>query len=204
MCQPLPCCLARPAPPRPHRALTIKASKLANIPCSSDPKVDNEFLLDNGNIVDTTTSRERNVGLTNRVIAGMLLHQVCKWAGPNTRASCLHGAARSHAYSPLCVFQGPVGAQPNRHARTRAAAVPTAPFADCAGPPAPCAPPQTRTNETICPESKFDKIQKTCTGPQTVASFGVDPVFKRGTSSYNADYDDVAGTKVGFGHTYSP
>lgn len=57
--------------------------------------------------------------------------------------------------------------------------------------------PQTRTNETLCPSSKFDKIQKTCTGDQSVTSFGVDPVFKRGTVSYNADFDDVNNTKVG-------
>ncbi len=62
---------------------------------------------------------------------------------------------------------------------------------------APCPAPQTRTNETLCPSSKFDKIQKTCTGDQSVTSFGVDPVFKRGTVSYNADYDDVNNTKVG-------
>ncbi|PNH05688.1 hypothetical protein TSOC_008032 [Tetrabaena socialis] len=113
---------------RRDKALTLKAAKLANIPCNSDPSAANTFVLDNGNSVDTSTARERNVGLTNRVIAGLLLHQ-------------------------------------------------------------------TRTNETLCPESKFDKIQKTCTGPQTVASFGVDPVFKRGTSSYNPDYDDAAGTQ---------
>ncbi|PNW70325.1 hypothetical protein CHLRE_17g715300v5 [Chlamydomonas reinhardtii] len=114
---------------RRDKALTLKAAKLANVPCTSDPVSTNTFTLDNGNIVDTTTSRERNVGLTNRVIGGLLLHQ-------------------------------------------------------------------TRTNETLCPESKFDKIQKTCTGPQTVASFGVDPIFKRGTTLYNPDYDDVNGTKV--------
>ncbi|GFR50551.1 hypothetical protein Agub_g12825 [Astrephomene gubernaculifera] len=114
---------------RRDRALTLKAAKLANIPCTSDPTSPNYFTLDNGNEVDTTTSRERNVGLTNRVIAGLLLHQ-------------------------------------------------------------------TRTNETLCPESKFDKIQKTCTGPETISSYGVDPVFKRGTTSYNSDFDDVDGAKV--------
>lgn len=29
-----------------------------------------------------------------------------------------------------------------------------------------------------------------------MASFGVDPIFKRGTTLYNPDYDDVNGTKV--------
>lgn len=47
------------------------------------------------------TPRERNVGLTNRVISGMLLYQ-------------------------------------------------------------------TRTNETNCTDSKFNKIQQTCTGPRTL------------------------------------
>ncbi|KAG2493793.1 hypothetical protein HYH03_008013 [Edaphochlamys debaryana] len=114
---------------RRDRALTYKAAKLANVPCNSDPTASFGFALDNNNTVDTSTSRERNVGLTNRVIAGLLLHQ-------------------------------------------------------------------TRTNDTLCPESKFDKIQKTCSGPRTVTPFGVDPVFKRGTTSYNADFDDVNGTQV--------
>ncbi|GLC33126.1 hypothetical protein PLESTB_000367500 [Pleodorina starrii] len=114
---------------RRDRALTLKAAQLANLPCNSDPTAANAFKLDNNNTVDTTTSRERNVGLTNRVISGLLLHQ-------------------------------------------------------------------TRTNLTLCPESKFDQIQKTCTGPQTIASYGVDPVFKRGTTSYNPDFDDAAGIKV--------
>ncbi|EFJ46305.1 hypothetical protein VOLCADRAFT_93448 [Volvox carteri f. nagariensis] len=114
---------------RRDRALTLKAAQLANTPCNSAPTASNTFKLDNQNEVDTTTSRERNVGLTNRVISGLLLHQ-------------------------------------------------------------------TRTNVTECPKSKFDKIQKTCTGPQTIASFGVDPVFKRGTTSYNPDFDDVNDAKV--------
>lgn len=52
------------------------------------------------------TPRERNVGLTNRVVGGMLLHQ-------------------------------------------------------------------TRANETNCSDSKFNRIQQTCTGPRTVKAFGV-------------------------------
>ncbi len=61
---------------RRDRALTIKAAKLANSPCNSLPSADNFFNLDNGNSVDTSTARERNIGLTNRVLQGMLLHQV--------------------------------------------------------------------------------------------------------------------------------
>lgn len=68
---------AHPLPfPPAARSLTLKAAQLANVPCTSEPRASNPFGLDNGNVVDTTTSRERNVGLTNRVIAGMLLHQV--------------------------------------------------------------------------------------------------------------------------------
>ncbi len=67
---------ARLAPPRSSR--TLKAVKLANIPCTAATSVDHTFVLDNGNSVNTNTSRERNVGLTNRVIAGLLLHQVRK------------------------------------------------------------------------------------------------------------------------------
>lgn len=114
---------------RRDRALTLKAAKLANVPCVSTPSTDNNFVLDNGNIVDTSTARERNIGLTNRVISGMLLHQ---W----------------------------------------------------------------RTNDTNCTESKFSKIQQTCTGPTTLKSFGVDPIFKRGTTLYNPDYDDSDGLLV--------
>ncbi len=61
---------------RRDRALTIKAAKLANSPCTSLPSADNYFNLDNNNDVDTKTARERNIGLTNRVLQGMLLHQV--------------------------------------------------------------------------------------------------------------------------------
>uniref|UniRef100_A0A7S0NBN4 Polycystin cation channel PKD1/PKD2 domain-containing protein n=1 Tax=Chlamydomonas leiostraca TaxID=1034604 RepID=A0A7S0NBN4_9CHLO len=114
---------------RRDRALTLKAAQLANIPCTMLPTSDNVFTLDNGNFVDNTTARERNIGLTNRVISGMLLHQF-------------------------------------------------------------------RTNDTNCTESKFSKIQQTCTGPVTLKSFGVDPVFKLGTTLYNPDYDDVNGDLV--------
>ncbi|GIL76287.1 hypothetical protein Vretimale_5865 [Volvox reticuliferus] len=108
---------------RRDRALTLKAAMLANLPCESNPVAPNTFKLDNHNVVDDKTSRERNVGLTNRVIAGLLLHQ-------------------------------------------------------------------TRTNVTNCAKSKFEAIQRLCTGQLTTASYGVDPVFKRGTTSYNPDFDD--------------
>jgi hypothetical protein len=53
-----------------------------------------------------------------------------------------------------------------------------------------------RTNDTNCTDSKFSKIQQTCTGPVTLKSYGVDPVFKLGTDLYNPDYDDVNNTLV--------
>jgi len=37
---------------------------------------DYDFELDNGNQFAKNESRKRNLGLTNRVIAGLLLHQV--------------------------------------------------------------------------------------------------------------------------------
>ena len=49
---------------------------------------------------------------------------------------------------------------------------------------------QVRTNDTNCSDSKFNQIQKTCVGPQTLKPYGVDPVFKSGTTLYNPDYDD--------------
>ncbi len=55
---------------------------------------------------------------------------------------------------------------------------------------------QHRTNETNCTESKFSKIQQTCTGPVTLKSFGVDPIFKRGTTLYAPTKDDSAGKIV--------
>ncbi|GIL44962.1 hypothetical protein Vafri_2402 [Volvox africanus] len=113
---------------RRDRALTLKAAMLANLPCDSNPVAPNTFKLDNKNNVDDNTSRERNVGLTNRVIAGLLLHQ-------------------------------------------------------------------TRTDVTNCAKSKFDAIQRLCTGQPSKASYGVDPVFKRGTTSYNPDFDDGGSTK---------
>lgn len=165
---------------RRDKALTEKAAKLANIPCINVPTADNLFTLDNGNIVDTSTARERNIGLTNRVIGGMLLHQVgperCSkcmaWAGvPWSQRLWLRGLSQCHLAASLTLI-------PSR---------PSLPFSS---------PPQYRTNDTNCTESKFSKIQQTCTGPVTLKSFGVDPVFKRGTTLYNPDYDDVKGELV--------
>lgn len=47
-----------------------------------------------------------------------------------------------------------------------------------------------------CASSKFAAIQGSCTGPPSLAPFGVDPVFKRGTSSYDPDLDDAEGRIV--------
>lgn len=35
-----------------------------------------------------------------------------------------------------------------------------------------------------------------CTGPETIVAYGIDPVFKSGTVSYNGDLDDANGTIV--------
>ncbi len=55
---------------------------------------------------------------------------------------------------------------------------------------------QTRTNDTNCTDSKFNLIQQTCTGPRTNLPFGVDPIFRRGSSLYLPDFDDVNHTIV--------
>lgn len=114
---------------RRDRAFTEKFTRLSNIPCTSFPSVSYQFDLDNGNLGNGTEARERNIGLTNRVIGGLLLHQ---W----------------------------------------------------------------RTDQTKCSDSKFDKIQPLCTGPLTIQSYGVDPIFKSGTDLYNPDLDDVYGQLV--------
>jgi hypothetical protein len=62
---------------RRDRAMTLRAAALANQPCSPSLAAQYGFALDNGNVVDTSTARERTVGLSNRVLGGMLLHQVC-------------------------------------------------------------------------------------------------------------------------------
>ena len=80
-------------------------------------------MLSTGHSITYNTSRDREVGLTNRVIAGLLMHQ---W----------------------------------------------------------------RTNDTNCSASKFSQIQTTCTGPNTVKSYGVDPVFKSGTNMYDPTKSD--------------
>lgn len=47
-----------------------------------------------------------------------------------------------------------------------------------------------------CSSSKFATIQGSCTGAASLAPYGVDPVFKRGTSSYDPDLDDADGAIV--------
>jgi hypothetical protein len=82
---------ARSLGPLSRRALTLKQATLANLPCTSNATADNTFLLENNNTMDTTTSRERNVGLTNRVIAGLLLHQVEAGRGGQRREGAANG-----------------------------------------------------------------------------------------------------------------
>jgi hypothetical protein len=119
---------------RRDQALTLKAATLATTPCQNDPVIHHNYTLDNGRTQPPEAARERNIGLTNRVVGGMLLHQV-------------------------------------------------------------------RTNDTNCTDSKFNKIQQTCTGPTTLKAFGVDAVFKMSTATtpvtlYNPDFSDVNGTIV--------
>lgn len=116
---------------RRDQALTLKAATLATTTCQNDPVVHNNYTLDNGKDKPEETARERNIGLTNRVVAGMLLHQV-------------------------------------------------------------------RTNDTNCTDSKFNKIQQTCTGPPTLKAYGVDAVFKMSTATtpvtlFNPDFKDSSG-----------
>lgn len=61
---------------RRDQAVTFKAATLATTPCQNSPVIHNNYTLDNGRDQPQTTARERNIGLTNRVIGGMLLHQV--------------------------------------------------------------------------------------------------------------------------------
>ncbi|KAF5834587.1 hypothetical protein DUNSADRAFT_8712 [Dunaliella salina] len=109
---------------RRNSAVDRRRNKLANEAVNKLPTADNIFELDNGNKLKENVPRERNVGLTNRVIAGLLLHQV-------------------------------------------------------------------RTRDENCTDSKFFKIQESCAGPRTIASYGTDPVFKRGTRLFNPDFDDA-------------
>ncbi|KAI8467677.1 MAG: hypothetical protein J3K34DRAFT_480735 [Monoraphidium minutum] len=44
-----------------------------------------------------------------------------------------------------------------------------------------------RAAEVPCPATRFSAIQSTCSGPLDVSSYGVDPAFKPGTSSFQAD-----------------
>ena len=58
---------------RRDRALASKISLLANVPCSTAPTSGHAFELDNGNGAQLGTSRERSIGLSNRVVGGLLL-----------------------------------------------------------------------------------------------------------------------------------
>uniref|UniRef100_A0A6S8IGD5 Polycystin cation channel PKD1/PKD2 domain-containing protein n=1 Tax=Dunaliella tertiolecta TaxID=3047 RepID=A0A6S8IGD5_DUNTE len=109
---------------RRNSAVDRRRNLLATKVVNKLPTADNVFEMDNGNKLKESVPRERNVGLTNRVIAGMLLHQV-------------------------------------------------------------------RTEDVNCTDSKFFKIQESCAGPRTIASYGTDPVFKRGTQLFNPDFDDA-------------
>uniref|UniRef100_A0A7S0YB92 Polycystin cation channel PKD1/PKD2 domain-containing protein n=1 Tax=Polytomella parva TaxID=51329 RepID=A0A7S0YB92_9CHLO len=114
---------------RRNKAVSTKAATLANIPIQSNPEVDYLFTMENVDFVTYNSSRERDIGLTNRLVGGMFLHV-------------------------------------------------------------------TRVNETTCASSKFNNLQNTCTGERSIIPYGVDPVFKMGTQSYNPSLDDPAGLIV--------
>jgi hypothetical protein len=45
--------------------------------------------------------------------------------------------------------------------------------------------------QVACDKSRFDQIQSKCTGALDIQPYGVDPVFKLGTASYNPDLNDA-------------
>lgn len=45
-----------------------------------------------------------------------------------------------------------------------------------------------RKNLQACDSSRFDNIDKTCSGGRDISSYGVDPVFKMGSPLFKADY----------------
>ncbi|GMH41042.1 hypothetical protein BSKO_08952 [Bryopsis sp. KO-2023] len=59
---------------RRDRLLAERKAELANRRCTSQMVVHQDFEVDNYEEEDIQTSRERHIGLTNRVIAGLLLH----------------------------------------------------------------------------------------------------------------------------------
>lgn len=54
----------------------LKEASLANTPCSTERVISHSFTIDNYEEVQEKTARERLIGLTNRVVAGMLLQTV--------------------------------------------------------------------------------------------------------------------------------
>ena len=58
---------------------------------------------------------------------------------------------------------------------------------------------QLRTVSINCSEgcSKFKEIDNDCSGAYALGPYGVDPVFKRGTTLYNPDFDDIDESIVG-------
>lgn len=109
-----------------NRMDQLKRNLLANLQCEVTPR-NYDFtvkpLPGAGYISTANTTRFRLVGLTNRVVAGMMLHT-------------------------------------------------------------------TRVLPKNCTDERFKNLDNKCTGPPTLAAYGVDPVFKLGSSLYNADLDN--------------
>lgn len=61
---------------RRDQITALKQAVLSNTPCSTERVTQNEFTINNYNETVQNTARERLIGLTNRVVAGMLLHTV--------------------------------------------------------------------------------------------------------------------------------
>jgi hypothetical protein len=58
---------------RRDRAVSNKIAKLAGSPCSYEPAAVH-FSLNNSNSVEDNTTRDRTLGMNNRVLAGLMLH----------------------------------------------------------------------------------------------------------------------------------
>lgn len=48
----------------------------------------------------------------------------------------------------------------------------------------------TRTTPVDCPPTRFNSVENVCAGPLDARQYGVDPVFKQGSSLYNPDLDN--------------
>jgi len=157
-------------------------------------------------------ARERYVGLTNRVISGMLIHQVSTCTSMTTTPptpmkhpqTMIHQRAGSHALvrhackGACCYKNTHIHTHSLTHtqarAHTHALSHTHTQNSHSHTPRA-----QLRTVSINCSEgcSKFKEIDNDCSGAYALGPYGVDPVFKRGTTLYNPDFDDIDESIVG-------